>query len=413
MTRGPRALLAEALYALAFLAAHIGFMPLMVLLLPRRVEATVAGDPVTSLSILLLAGGIVAGFAHILAGHWSDGWLARHGSRRGLIGIGATALALTYAALALAQSLPALFVAIIAYQFALNVMFAPLGALLADYIPDRRKGRVAGMLNAAMPLSYAAIALTAFVYPSDSAGGFILVAGLVVLGVFPIVILWPFSAATPVKQEAGRSGLGRSAAMRMGWLRSDFALAWGARFLVQMGAAFIFGYLYLYLETLEQDFGAPPGGSVSQFIGQISLAALSVSAIFAVSSGVVSDRISQRRGPLALLSLIFAISLAVMAAAPGWTAVMVAYAAFNGALAGFLSIDSALVAQLVASHPRRGALLGVMNLTNTLPGVVAAAIALLAVDSSRLANGFPILLFCAAVGAVFASICVQAIRSIR
>ena len=39
-------------------------------------------------------------------------------------------------------AIAAMSVSLIAFQLALNLMFSPLGALLADHVADRRKGRL-------------------------------------------------------------------------------------------------------------------------------------------------------------------------------------------------------------------------------------------------------------------------------
>lgn len=100
------------LYALANLGAHIGFMPLILLLLPRRVEALAPAGKVELLSWLLLIGGIAASIAHIIAGHAGDRWLARHGNRRGLIALGLAALVAAYGLLGWAQGLALLVAAV-------------------------------------------------------------------------------------------------------------------------------------------------------------------------------------------------------------------------------------------------------------------------------------------------------------
>lgn len=143
----------ELRYAIAFFGAHLAFIPLFALLLPRRVAAVDPDNAIRLLSVLLLAGGITASIAHIAAGRWSDRWLQRHGNRRGVIAIGLVVLVSAQLVIAVAVSAAELFVALIAFQLALNLMFAPLGALLADHVADRRKGRVAGWLNATLPLA--------------------------------------------------------------------------------------------------------------------------------------------------------------------------------------------------------------------------------------------------------------------
>ena len=101
-----------AQYGLAYLGVHLSFMPLLVLLVPRRMEAIGGAEATSMLSWVLLTGAMVAGASHIAAGHISDRWLARHGTRRGLIGIGVVAMALSYGVLALGTSFAQLLVAI-------------------------------------------------------------------------------------------------------------------------------------------------------------------------------------------------------------------------------------------------------------------------------------------------------------
>ena len=178
-------------YALANLGAHVGFMPLVILLLPRRVEALAPLAKVELLSWLLLIGAVVASIAHIIAGHASDRWLARHGRRRGLIAIGLVALVGAYFLLAFAQTLPGLVVAVVIFQAALNLMFAPLGALLADHVVDAKKGMAAGLLNFALPLSGLVVTLLGLWSVRDGALPFIIVAALIPLLVAPLLLAWP------------------------------------------------------------------------------------------------------------------------------------------------------------------------------------------------------------------------------
>ncbi|QYU68871.1 MFS transporter [Leptolyngbya sp. 15MV] len=398
--------MAERLYALAFLGAHLAFMPLLVLLLPRRVAALAQGEVVALLSWLLLGGALVASVAHMAAGWWSDRWFARAGDRRLplALGLGATVVALS--AFAFARTPMALVAAVIGFQLALNLMFAPLGALLADYVEDARKGRVAGMLNAALPLSNAGVALLAWLYPADSDLAFVLAAALVALCVLPLVVAWPFATVqeSPAAARCAVSGATP---------RADFAAAWVARLLVQFGAALLIGYLFLFVAGQVPRLGAPPGGDASRFVGILSLAATGMALAFALAGGLLPDMSRRRCLPLAGAALATALALATLAEAPGWTVLVAGYAIFHSALAAFLAIDSALVAQLVSGHPRRGALLGVMNLTNTMPALIAPALALATVGDRAVGDALSSLLLLAAGGSLIAALAVLSIRSVR
>ena len=399
---------AEWLYALAVLGAHVGFMPLLVLLLPRRVEMLAPGDPITALSWLLLSGAVTASIAFVAAGAWSDAWYARRGDRRFPIVLGTVLLCGAYGVLGTAPTLGWMAVGVIGFQTALNLMFAPLSALLADYVPDARKGRVAGLLSTALPLSYGAVALASRAYPADDDAAFYLVGIAAALLVAPLVIAWPFARGPVSQAPAPASGLPD---MRL--LAGDFARAWFARFAIQLGAALLLGYQFLYVTGLEDRLGRAPGGGVSIFVGDLSLLALLASFAVALAAGTLSDVLRRRLLPLALLALLTAATLMVLGRVPQWWSLAVAYALFNVGLAGFIAIDTALIAQMLTGHARRGALLGVMNLTNTLPGIVVPALTLLAITQGSIVRVLPVMLHGAAAAAVLAAVLVLRIRSVR
>lgn len=397
---------AEWLYGLAYLGIFLAFIPLLILLLPRRVEAIAGHADLPSLSWLLLIGGVVASISHILAGMASDRWLLRYGSRRGLIAIGVGAMLMAYGGLGSAGNLAALGLALITFQFALNLAFAPLGALLADYIPDARKGRIAGRLNATLPMSIAAVSLMSWLFPSDSDAAFYAIGAAGALLMVPLLVLWPFG----VMQERAPVALPIAALPNP---RRDFAIAATARLLVQLGAVVMTSYLYAYVASVAAVGRIPGITETTSAIGWLSLVAMAAAIIASVLSGLFSDMQRTRRWPLAFSAGIIAGSLLVLSMPPSWLVLVLAFAAFHAALASFLSLDTALVAQILSGNKHRGALLGVMNLTNTLPSIIAPIAALLAIYSGGLRGALPQLVLLSAVAALAAALIIPAIRSVR
>lgn len=397
----------DPLYILANLGAHLAFLPLLVLLLPRRVEAIATGEPIVLLSQLLLLGGITASFAHIVAGGLSDRWIAAHGNRRGPIAMGLALLLASYVYFSQAMDAASLAIAMVLFQFSLNIMFAPMGALLTDHVAHERKGWIAGWLNMALPLAGLSITALGFISLVDAPWPFLLLAGAIGLAVVPLILFWPRGlelVGKPLESVGAIVTLPR-----------DFALAWVARLAVQSGAAIILSYLYLYVDALAR--GAPgfPRQSASEGVATLSLIATFVSLGAGVLAGRWSDRTGRRKRPLVVTALGAAAALGLLAAAPDWRAILAGYALFTASLTAFLSVDSAMIAQLLAGHRRRGTLLGLMNLTNTLPAIIAPALALaLAMTTvSFEAATLRILIGAASVGALAAAAAISAIRSIR
>jgi len=394
------------LYILANLGAHVAFLPLLVLLLPRRVDAISAGEPIILLSKLLLLGGITASFAHIAAGWISDRWIARHGNRRVPIGFGLLLLLASYAYFSTAQTPLTLAIAIVAFQLSLNMMFSPIGALLADHVPHENKGWIAGWLNMALPLAGLAITLIGLLGDRDEAWPFMLLAAFIAACVLPLLLAWPGAMAL-VEKQIGHIAVTSASVGR------DFVLAWIARLTIQTGAALMLSYLFLYVEGLTGSMADYPLQSPSEGVAALTFVATVISLGAGLIAGRWSDRVGVRKQPLIVTALGVALALGLLAWAANWWLVVAAYALFTASLTAFLSVDSAMVAQLLAGHSRRGTFLGLMNLTNTLPAIIAPSAALLLSTSGREHDILRALLGLGVVAGIAAAFAISGIRSVR
>ena len=392
-----------ALYVLAYIGAHIAFMPLLVLLLPRRVaHIATAGGGEHLLSLLVLVGGITASFANIIAGRLSDRAMARQGNRRFTVASGLTCLIVTYCALAISYDPLSLTVGVIAFQLAVNLLLAPMGALISDYIPDQAKGQVAGLLNCGLPIATGTVGMIAWVAPIDGLLGFGVTAALVALAVLPLLVMWPFAtkAAHAPEAETAASVVGRRLPLR------NVMLAWWARFLLQLGATVLTNYLYPYIAILMRGAMATSRLTVDGAVGRLSLCAAVAACCGSVAAGQLSDVLSDRRRLMAFSALLAALALVGFAIAPNWRCLAVAYAAIHLTLGGFFSVEAAFIAEMIASSDKRGRWLGYMNLANTLPAILISTLAMRAGQHTWLASSMMfVLLACASACAVTAVLC--------
>jgi MFS family permease len=393
--------------------AFTAFMPLFALILPQKIATLpdIGGSgAVQTLSWILVAGGVAAGSGNIVAGVVSDALFRRTQSRRLLITVGAFTVAAGLAALGLADSFAKVVLAIVAYQLALNLMLSPLVALLVDYVPDSKKGRMAGWLGLALPfgsLMVTVLTMAAPLTPGTSPTEALTITIIVVLVlVAPLIIFWPIPPLI-----APQSEIETAPQAQRRWIVHDFILAWTARLLVQFAAAAICPYLYFYVADVVR----PAGGvrAIGSAIGVLAFAFAVMSVAGALYVGWVSDRLGRRRAPLAIAAIVVAASIAILSVAPGWPLTVAAYGGLAAGLAGFLAIDSALVAQLVAANPRRATLLGVMNLTNTLPGILAPALTLVVIGEWGEALPMVLVMQVAAGGALIAALCGSRLRTLR
>lgn len=396
-------------YGLAFLGAHLAFMPLLVLLLPRRVETLAPDHAAVTLSWMLLVGAIVAGISHITAGAVSDRWIKRFGNRRGLIAIGTAMLLVAFAGFALASSIAQLFAALIYFQVALNCCFAPLGVLLADHFPDEIKGRLGGLSNAALPASSLLILPIAWIFPEDDPRAFLAIGVISVGCIAPLLFHWPLDAV--LDEQKNTPSISKSRAPS--YFASDFALAWLARLAVQTGAAFVFGYIYLYIADMPVQTDGWEDASASDVLAALTAPAALLAIIATLLGGYISDIRQMRRLPLFVFACVFGVGMGVLASASQLVGIFIAYGLIQIGLAAFLSADTALVAQLVQKEPRRGLLLGVMNLANTLPAIIAPLVGVMAFDDEQLSGALRDIFATFAIAGIAAGVMMLLVRSVR
>lgn len=358
--RLPRSLPRLLVYALANAGGVIGFLPLLTLLLPIKVEAVAAADRIAIVTACTLAGAVAASLSNILFGWWSDRAVAAGGGRRRFVAAGLAATAASYAAIAAAATPIAIVVAVVAFQVAINAVLAPFLAIMADEIADADKGLAGGLLALANPLASAVTAAALGIAALGEGGRLALVVAATVACILPLLLIRP-SSRTPVPAVASAP-----AAV----LRRDLLVAWVARLLVQAAGGVLFYYLLYVFE------GAAPGeapAALAARVGHLMTLAYALPLPVAVLIGRWSDRSGRRKPFLAAAAALAAAGLAAMALVGGWSAAAWGFAAYALGSSVFLALHATFVMQLLPDPPRRGRDLGLVNLSNTLPALIGPA----------------------------------------
>ena len=354
------------LYALAYAGMFVSFMPFIMVLLSLKAAAVGGGSAVTLLSISALGGAAVASLANILFGWLSDGTRRRTGSRRAWVAAGLGTLFAGYAALHFAAS-PATFLGAVAViQIGINMAFAPLIAVMADEVPDEDKGLVAGLMGTAQPIG--AFSATLITLPGLGGEGarYALLCLLFAGMILPFLAFAREGAPLPPPPPQPLRAL----------RRFDFALAWASRMLLQVAGNGLATYGFFYfLWVLDREDIAKGSADANPIVATMTVSTL-VAVLLTIAAGRLSDRMLRRKPFLAGASICMAGGLALMAVAESWTVAAIGHAAALSGLTVFLAMHSALAMQLLPSPEHRGRDLGVLNLTNTLPAMVAPLLAL-------------------------------------
>ncbi|MEP3421788.1 MAG: MFS transporter [Erythrobacter sp.] len=412
-------------YGTANAGASIAYVPLLVLILPLKAEIISPDNKLQLLSLALLIGAIAASVSNIIAGWISDRMFARIGSRVPQIAIGLVAILLSYAVFARANSAIGLIGAVVFFQFCLNSLFSPLGTLLADKVPHHAKGRMSAVLNLGFPIGTLAIAFMSLSL-FDTENARLLALGTIV---FACIVPLIFSArslpdltvpAPPAKSApdaiSDNDVVGVAISPASGdpmSRRSDLALAWFARFAVQLSGAVIFGYILYFLQDVLSQSSSIGPATADQALAQLTVTATPIAIIMGLWAGYISDRLNARKAFMMIAALAVALSLMMMIHWPSWPSIYVAYVVFSAGLTAYLTIDAAAVTQLIEQSTDKARTLGVMNLTNTLPAIMAPSLALI-LNSSAMSQSVLIpLLQCAAVLALVGAFAVGRMRLVR
>ncbi|MBU2167863.1 MAG: MFS transporter [Alphaproteobacteria bacterium] len=357
-----------ALYTLAQIGAFIAFIPMLNLLLPLKAEAVDLSGKAILLSQVTVLGAIVAGFANLAAGILSDATRGRWGRRRPWIAGGAVAVAGAHGLVYLADGLWSLIAAVVAFQVALNLMFGPLNAVLADRVPDRQKGTVSALQGLALP----AAGLFSAVVLAMALGGLaerFLITALAV----PLLVL-PFALLVPDRSEAGLPVARPRLSLRV-LADRDFRLAFTSRLLVQVSITLNVLYLLFYLQDVATlpDLSATAAETA---FGWLLTAGTLGGLIFGFVGGILSDRTRRRRLLVMSGGLLMAVGAGLMVAQPVWPGPLLAQIVFGIGLGLYSTVDIALVAEVLPDRSSAGRDLGVMNLAITMPQIAAPLIGL-------------------------------------
>lgn len=374
------------LFALANAGGVVAYAPLLTLIFPARIWEIAGPSAIHWLGVATFAGAIAASIGNV-----GFGWLSDLvGTRRNWVLAGLTLTIASYVCLFFASSLAAIVAAIVVYQLSLNMMLAPLTAWAADTVPDGQKGLLGGWLAAGPPIgAFAGVAATS-PWLDREWMQFAIVCALVVTLVSPVLLLNRAQVPQPIgplPQEPVQQGL-------------NFGLLWVARLIVQVAGAVLFSFLLFYFKSLPQPV---PQSTVAL----ISATTLAMAFPTTILIGRLSDRWGPRKPFLIAAVVAAAIGLLTMSAYDTTPVVVLGYAIFEWSVAIFLALHTAYAMQVLPSPVRRGRDMGILNLTNTFPSLIAPVLTVWLVPG----HGFPALFAVLAATMAVATICLALISN--
>jgi len=240
-------------------------------------------------------------------------------------------------------------------------------------------------------------------------------AGYLLLAVLTVVLALPFVLGTrdPPLDPRLRPPFAARAFVRSFWIKPkahpDFGWAWLTRFLIVLGNSAAVLYLLYFLRDKVHYSRQFPGQTAEDGLVILLLVYTVVVVITAVVSGAISDRSGRRRRPVVISGVVMAVPAVMLALWPSWPVVVVAAAILGLGFGIYLSIDQALITQVLPAADAHGRDLGVMSVASSAGQALAPAIAAPAVTYL---GGYSTLYFCVGAIVLLGSAAVWRVRSV-
>ncbi|WP_020120389.1 MFS transporter [Streptomyces canus] len=371
------------------------------LLLPEQLEAIDPSAKVHDFAVVNAVSGLVALLALPLCGALCDRSRSRFGRRRLWVTAGSLSLAAGLAVTAQQTTVAGVTAAWAAAMLGLSAATAGLTAMIADRVPVNQRGTVSSAIYGPQALGVVAgIALVSALGLAPS-GGYLVVAALLIICAVPFLARYrdPAHSAEPaLRLRALLASMGSALRNR------EFAWAFGGRLLVNLANSL--GVCYtLYFLTDDLKVPDPTGSLLACTVAYLVAGVLATSVV-----GVLSDRLGRRRIFVALAALLQAVAGFLLAALPSLTVTLVASAIMGAGFGAYMSVDQALITQVLPDAESRAQDLGIMNIGSVIPPALAPLIASLIITSD---HGYPVLFALVGATSAVGVLLVYRVRSVR
>ena len=406
-----------AVLALTNLGIWTAFFTPIQFLLPLQVEAIDPSGKEASLGIVVAVGALVSLVASPLAGAFSDRTGARLGRRRSWV-LWPTVLA--FAVLMVIGGLTTIGGLVLGWalaQLTLNASYAAVTAMLPDQVPVSQRGTVGAVVGAAQPLGVivGSVIATAVAGDNTSPTGqnlrYIVVAVIVLL----TAIVFVFGMKDPQLPKDRIPPFELGAFIKNFWVNPkehpDFAWVFITRFLVILGTAFVTTYLLYFTRDVLGKSPDEAGDTVAAILQFYIIALL----IFALVTGPISDRVGKVKPFVIAASLVCAVAIFILAFARTQEMATLAAIIMGAGFGAYTAVDLALISRVLPNAEDRARDLGIINIANALPQVLAPLIASIMITSLKGTSydfAYQTLYIMAAIITVFGAVLVVKVKSV-
>jgi MFS family permease len=397
-----------AMYALAYIGTILLFLAPLLVSLALKINSLVGIEQApNSLALVAGVGAFLALFANPFFGRMSDRTSSRLGMRRPWMIIGLAGGSVGILVVAVAPNVAVVLVGWCIAQLFFNALLAVLVAVLPDQVPTAQHGMVAGVLGVCLPIASVSGTFLVQLFTGNQLAVFLVPCAI---GGF-LVLLFAARLKDRRLARADRPTWSLrefASTFYVNPRRSpDFAWAFASRFMFVLAYAFLTTYQAYYL--LDKIGSAEADVPQQVFLGTLIQAALIVAA--SLIGGRLSDRTGRRKIFVLTASIVYGLSMFVIAIASNFNGFLVGMAIAGLGFGLYMAVDLALVADVLPDKANSAKDLGVLNIAGALPSSIAPAIApvILAISS----GSYGVLYAVAGACAIIAGAAILPVKRVR
>lgn len=365
------------------------------ILLPRQAELLDKANKTFVFGVVTGVGAFVAMVAVPLIGFLSDRTTSRFGRRHPWTLSGSIVAAAGLGVLANAQSVLVMTLGWCMVQAGISSMLAALTAAVPDRVPVEQRATVGGQFGISQMLGTVLGAVVVTTLVTALPAGYLACAVIVLVGALFFVVRTPDTQliVKPVRPTF--------------WIspreHPDFAWAWLGHFMLNVGNAF--GTLYLYFFLSDEVHHPSPDQGLLELMVLYGVALTAGAVLF----GARSDRSGRRKPYVYGASVVMAFAALLLVVSPTWPVALVASPLLGIGFGTYLAVAIALLTQVLPAASDRAKDLGVINVANALPQVIAPLL-----TTVILANlgGYRGLFAASALATVLAAVLMSRVRSV-
>jgi MFS family permease len=395
-------------YALGYTGTWLALLTPVLITIAMRVRQLAPDHAPRTLAMVLAVGAAFALVGNPIFGHLSDRTHSRWGMRRPWLLGGMLCGALALLLIAHAQSVAVVMLGWCLAQLAFNAVLAAMVAVLPDQVPIAQRGLVSGVLAVCLPIGQACGTLLIRSVADSIWLSFMLPA---LIGTAAVLLFaWVLPDRRMVHGEVRALSLRETLATFWVDPRAypDFTWAWLSRILLVVGSAFLTTYLPFYLlENLRFTVSDIPA-----LVSQTIVLQATVVVAFSLLCGRMSDVFGRRKIFVMAGGVAYAVGFWLIAIATSHEAFLIGIAVTGAGHGAYFGTDLALATEILRDRQQNsGSDLGILNITNALPQVIAPPLGALVLSWSGGSYGW--LYVFAGIFALCGAAALLPLRSVR